>query len=480
MASLPRLAAAEPPLIFPDYTEITVPPNIAPLNFKIQAPGTAYRVEIRSTKGSPISIASAKPAIQIPPKAWANLLRENSGEPLYLDISAQTGNGWHAFATVTNRIARETVDGWLVYRLLTPIFNYYSQLGIYQRDLSTFEQRRILSKESYGEGCLNCHTPFNRQPDTFAFDLRAHQGKHPTILVVSNQPLRLDRTMGYLAWHPSGQMLVFTMNKLSLFLHTQGETRDVYDETSNLGAYFLASNTVAVPPSISAPGRNETWPTWSPDGRYLYFSSAVPQPLEKSRQIRYDLMRVRFDLKTGQWGEAETVISSAQFGLSVCQPKVSPDGRWLVVTLCKQGNFPIFQANSDLYLVEISTGRIRPLEINSDQADSWHSWSGNSRWLVFSSKRVDGLWARPYFSYVDAEGRFSKPFVLPQEDPDFYGFCLNTFNVPEFMTGPVEVRESDLVRAIDQPVRTLKPQTVSASGATNPPTALDNYSPSRE
>jgi WD40-like Beta Propeller Repeat len=475
--------AAELPRLFPDYIGVTLPPNIAPLNFKIQEPGASYRVELRSSKGPPIAISSQNPAIRIPPKAWANLLHANPGEPFYWDISAQAAtSGWTRFATVTNQIAREEIDGWLAYRLLKPIFNFYKHLGIYQRNLESFDQRVILEKDKFDQGCLNCHTPLNRNPNTFAFNIRAYGGKSPMILVVSNQAARVEKTMGYLAWHPSGRLLAFSANKLTQYFHTRGETRDVYDANSDLGIYHIDSNTVSYPPAIAAPGRNETWPAWSPDGRYLYFSSAAPQPLQKNRSIRYDLMRASFDIQTGQWGQPELMISAAETEQSVCEPKISPDGRFLLVTLCEYGNFPIHQSNSDLYVMDLANRKLRRLDINSDQADTWHSWSSNSRWVVFSSKRIDGLLARPHFSYVDAQGEFHKPFVLPQEDPTFYGFCLNTFNVPELMQGPVTIAERELARAIVQPRKLLTPQGPAGPSSPGSPSGQDqsNYQPTRE
>jgi hypothetical protein len=455
----PELRAVEPPRLFPDYVGITLPPNIAPLNFRIQEPGAFYRVELHSTKGPSIALSSPSPAIRIPSKAWAALLGANPGQPFYWDISTHTAtSGWSRFATVTNYIAREEIDSWLAYRLLKPIFNYYTHLGIYQRNLESFEQRLILGQDKYNDSCLNCHTPLNRSPNTFAFDIRNESGKRPMMLVLSNQIIHVEKTMGYLAWHPSGRLLTFSGNKLSLLFHTRGETREVYDANSDLAIYRVDSNTVDYPPAISAPDRNETWPAWSPDGRYLYFSSASPQPPEKLRLIRYDLMRVAFDLQTGQWGQPELIISAAQTGRSVTQPKISPDGRFLLVTLCNNGGFPIFKPDSDLYVLDLTTHKLRQPEINSDQADTWHSWSSNSRWVVFSSKRLDGLLARPHFSYVDEHGEFHKPFILPQEDPGFYGFCLDTFNVPELMLGPVTVKARDLARAVIEPrnVRTPK------------------------
>lgn len=451
--------AAELPRLFPDYIGVTIPPNIAPLNFKVLEPANAYRVEMRSTKGPPITISGRTPVIRIPAGAWSRLLRANLGQPLYWDISGRTGSSsWTPFATVTNQIAREEIDPWLAYRLHKPIYNVYLHLGIYQRNLESFAQKLILENGAFEEGCLNCHTPLNRSPTTFAFNIRAYRGKNPMILVNSNQVARVEKTMGYLAWHPSGRWLAFTVNKLSLFFHTRGETQDVYDANSELGIYCVDSNTVLFPPAIAAPDRNETWPAWSPDGCYLYFSSVVPQPPEKIRQIRYDLMRASFDPLTGQWGQPELMISAAETGLSACQPKISPDGRWLLVTMCRNGSFPIHQPSSDLHVMDLASRKLRPLAINSDQADTWHSWSSNSRWVVFSSKRVDGLLARPHFSYVDERGEFHKPFILPQEDPSFYGFCLNTFNVPELMQGPITVKERDLARAIVHPDKVLTPE----------------------
>ncbi len=452
--------SATPPRLSPDYTGVTLPPNIAPLNFLIEEPGIRYQVEIRSKAGDPIRISSRSPCIQIPPAPWKDLLMANRGQPLYVDVSVERAqSGWERFATITNQVAQEQIDSWLAYRLLKPLFNTYRHVGIYQRNLESFEQRPILQNDKFNHGCLNCHTPLNRRPDTFCFNIRAVSGANhnPMMLVISNKVIRVNRTMGYLAWHPSGRLLTFSINQLSLFYHTRGNTRDVFDAHSDLGIYRVDSNTVVFPPPISSPDRNETWPAWSADGRYLYFSSAFALPEDKFRHIRYDLMRVSYDISKDKWGQPELMVSSEQTGLSACQPKVSPDGRWLLFTMCEYGNFPIYRSSSDLYVMDLRTKKYRRLSINSDRDDSWHTWSGNSRWIVFSSKRIDGLFARPFISYVDAQGQFQKPFVLPQEDPTFYDSCLNTFNVPELMDGPVTVSQEQLANEILRPRNVLTP-----------------------
>ena len=87
--------------------------------------------------------------------------------------------------------------------------------------------------------------------------------------------------------------------------------------------------------------------------------------------------------------------------------------------------------------------------VNSEDVDSFHTWSSNGRWLVFSSRRDDGLYTKPYFTHVDAQGQATKPFLLPQENPrEFYKRRMESYNLPAFTTGPVETDAFDLVRAM--------------------------------
>ena len=142
-------------------------------------------------------------------------------------------------------------------------------------------------------------------------------------------------------------------------------------------------------------------------------------------------MRVSFDPETLTWGERETVLRAGDVGLSMATPRVSPDGRYILLCVSDYGTFPIFFPGSDLRLLDIETGVLHDMACNSDKTESWHGWSVDSRWIVFTSKRYDGLLARPYFSYIDDEGNASKAFVMPQEDPSFYDDFVKTYSVPE-------------------------------------------------
>jgi dipeptidyl aminopeptidase/acylaminoacyl peptidase len=113
------------------------------------------------------------------------------------------------------------------------------------------------------------------------------------------------------------------------------------------------------------------------------------------------------------------------------------------------GNFSIWHREADLYLLDLKTGESRPLtEVNSNNTESFHDWSSNSHWFVFSSRRGDGLYTRLYIASIDDKGKVSKPFLLPQKDPRFYDASLYSYNVPEFVTAPVRVNANELEKGL--------------------------------
>jgi Tol biopolymer transport system component len=132
-------------------------------------------------------------------------------------------------------------------------------------------------------------------------------------------------------------------------------------------------------------------------------------------------------------------------------PVISPDGRYLLFTIHDYGTFPIWHRDADLCLVELATGKQVVQEtINSGEADSFHSWSKNSRWVIFSSRRYDGRYTRLYISYLDPDGQFRKPFLLPQKDPGFYDSFFYSYNKPEMIDGPVQVSQRRWIKAANK------------------------------
>ncbi len=455
--SIDRCAeTAVEPGLSPDYAGIVIPPNIAPLNFRVLEDGRAYSVTIRSDEGQPITVFSKTGQIRIPIRRWQALLDANKGRDVFFDVYVQNAGGqWTRFRPVVNRIAQEDIDGTLVFRFMKPLYSWWREIGIYQRRIADYQTAVLLHGRSFAGGCLNCHSFVNNKPDTFSISLRSATYGSDTLWAHGGDVDRIGAKWGYAAWHPGGAVAVYSINNVTQFFQAGGlEVRDVADLDSALVCYHLDTHKAASPKELADKDRLETYPTWSPDGKYLYYCSAPilwkdrkAVPPENYDKVRYDLHRIPYDVATDQWGQTEMVLSAEQTGLSILLPRISPDGRFLLFCMCNYGCFPIYQPSSDLYLMDLATKQYHKLPVNSEFSESWHSWSSNSRWIAFSSKRLGGLFTRTYLSYIDSDGTAYKPFILPQRDPTYYDSLLETYSVPELVQGPITVSKSLLAHA---------------------------------
>jgi hypothetical protein len=460
-----------PAKIRPDYAGSVIPPNIAPLNFIVQEDGSEYFVRIYSEKGKGIEIYTKKSVILIPKRAWHELLDLNRARQLHMDIyvksSTETSSsgveniGWSRFQALTAQIASEDIDPFLVYRKIRPSHVTWSDMGIYQRNLSSFDESTILNNGYFKHGCVNCHTFCGNRTEKMLIGIRSAVYGSSALLVEDDNTHKIGTKFGYTSWHPSGRVAAFSVNKVRQIFHSAAsEVRDVLDIDSLMAYYDVDSKTVKTTQGLAQKDRLETYPTWSADGRYLYFCSApltwsdrnvIPESYD---QIKYDLVRVSYDLDRDQWGQLEPVLSAEDTGLSILLPRISPDGRWLLFCMCDYGCFPVYRHSSDLYMMDLKTAkqtgqyRYNRLDINSSDSESWHSWSSNSRWIVFSSKRDSGIFTRTYIAYVDKNGKVYKPIRLPQKDPTYYESCLWTYSVPELVTEPVRTTKEKLGKVV--------------------------------
>lgn len=448
------------PDIYPDYVGVTIPTGISPLDFTVK--GTdALDVVLKSPDGKTLR-SGGKASTKFPIKKWARLLQKSIGDSVMVSVSARKNGKWESYEPFGMYVSPDPIDYGLDYRLLEPGYEIYSHMGIYERELSTFKQRAIIENTQF-DGCVNCHSFNHNDPSAMSLHIR---GKHGATLLQFDGKLaayntKTDSTLGFCVypyWHPSGNYIAFSTNSTRQGFHVQPDKIiEVFDLDSDMQVYDVRNNQIITAPQIKREGIWESFPAFTPDGRTLFFTAAeaIAIPGELS-QSHYNLMKVSFDPETGTIGnDVELVIDAASMSKSVCFPKPSYDGRYLMYTLCDYGTFSIWHHESDLWLLDIQTGETRPIdEVNSDDTDSYHNWSSNSRWFVFSSRRDDGLFTRPYIAHFDENGVAGKPFMLPQRDPaNYYEDLFRSFNVPEFVTGPVKMNKIRAQKAINAPER---------------------------
>ena len=455
---------AAQPRIYPDYTGVTIPVNIAPLCFNM-ADETALRIDAVVTDSHGGSLhAQGEESVDFDLDEWHGLLAQNRGDSLSVVVSAKYEDGWHTYKPFSIYVSPDSIDYGLCYRLIEPGYEVWSKMGIYERDLSSFEEQPLIENTQF-EGCVNCHS-FNRaDPKDMSLHIRGPHGA--TLLRKDYGPVtayntRTDHTLGlcvYPYWHPSGRYIAYSTNTTNQLFHSAGRNRvEVFDTASDLQVYDVKKNELLLSPLLKQDSVYETYPVFSADGRSLYFCAAraLPEGSHQLDSIRYSLCRIDFDPATGSFGDQiETVVDAVSQQKSVSFPRPSYDGRFLCYTLSDYGQFSIWHHEADLWLLDLATGESLPMdEANSKDTESFHNWSTNSRWLVVSSRRDDGLFTRPYFCHVDKDGNVTKAFMLPQRNPrQFYHGRFMSFNVPDFITGPTHFDSRQATQAINNEYR---------------------------
>lgn len=452
------------PLIYPDYIGVTIPVNIAPLNFSLTDEAVA-RIDAVVTDCHGHSLHSqGQEAVDFDIDDWHTLLGQNRGDSLTVTVSAKYNDGWHTYRSFAIYVSLDSIDYGICYRLIAPGYEVWSKMGIYERNLSSFDERPLIENTQF-EGCVNCHS-FNRgNPADMSLHIRGTHGA--TLLRHGNSPLtayntKTDQTLGlcvYPYWHPSGRYIAYSTNATSQLFHSADSNRiEVFDTASDLQVYDVEKNELLLSPLLKNDSIYETYPVFSADGRSLYFCAAraLPEGSHQLDSIRYNLFRIDFDPTTGRFGDRiETVVDAVAQQKSISFPRPSYDGRFLCYTLSNYGQFSIWHHEADLWLLDLSTGESCPMTAaNSGDTESFHNWSTNSRWLVLSSRRDDGLFTRPYFCHVDAKGKVSKAFMLPQRNPrSFYRDRFLSFNVPDFIISPTRFDGHQASRIINEDSR---------------------------
>ena len=460
--------------IFPDYTNIVIPPNIAPLNFMVKEKGDKFICRITNGHDDMIAGSGKTGVIKFDMDEWHNYLQNNKNKSLEVQIYVLRDRQWISYPKYNIKIAEEEIDKYLSYRLIEPSYVLYRLMGLYQRDLTTFEQTPIienprltrLEDKSY---CVNCHNYQNYRTQRMLFHARYANGG--TIIANNGKIEKLntknDSILGscvYPSWHPTKNWIIFSSNKTGQVFHILDKQKvEVLDHASDI--IFYNVDTHEISNVIKTHNELETFPAWTPSGDMVYYCEATTSLLDtdadstmdskiilESEQLKYNILRIPFDEKTMTFGPSELVYDAKKHDKSASVPRVSPDGNYLLFTLGDFGQFHIWHSSSDLYVMNLKTNEVYPLKAaNSNNVDSYHSWSSNGRWIAFSSRRDDGSFTRSYITYFDRDGQAHKAFMLPQEDPQQNITLFKSYNVPELTIDKVPVSSEKFMEVVKGP-----------------------------
>ena len=458
------------PVIYPDYVDVTVPVNIAPLAFQLDQP--AEDAVVRFSFGEEEILCGglkAQPSIS----EWHAMTAKAQGGDISVEVFAKNADQWTRFQPFAIHVSNDSIDPYISYRLISPSYVTYEELTLNQRCLENYEEQVMVDNmlcgtEELGQ-CVNCHNYQWYNPNRMQFHARQNHGG--TVIAYDGQirkvNMKNDSVISagvYPTWHPTLPLIVYSTNQTSQSFHTRNLNKiEVTDAASDLIIYDVEKDQVS-----NVENRNdefEVFPFWAPDGKALYYSSAhfefrdtishAAEIYMRASEVKYDIYRKSFDPQSRKFGERELVfradtlgagilgldtLRTDSLGLSATLPRISPDGRYLMFTLGRYGCFHIWHHEAELCLMDLQTGDVRLMsEINSPDTESFHNWSSNGRWVIFSSRRNDGNYTRFFIAHINANGVGSKPFELPQADPNYHREFMKSYNIPEFMRGPVTI-----------------------------------------
>lgn len=399
------------PPIVPDYAGVTIPEGMAALSFEM-ADGRPFKVE-----------------------------EKRVGDTLFYSVRAwdkKTGKGVR-YAPFPVYVSKDPIDPYIAYRLIEPSYEGWKEMGLYTRELASYKETPIVENSSVNDGCVNCHNFPSGDPSRMMFHARVAGGG--TVFLEDGEVHLLNlTTVGphkqgtYPAWHPGGRYIAYSSNSTQQSFPISGSQQvEVYDHFSDLILLDTQTDSVYTWEPVSNTARMETFPTWAPDGNTLYFcvADSLASVVENRASVHYELAAI--DFRDGRFaGEPRTLWQNDS--LSVSFPRIN--GKWLLFTGSAYGTFPIWHKEADLYLMDMESGTVEPAApLNSEDTESYHSWSSNGRWVIFSSRRLDGRYTRLYIAHFDGEGHFGKPFLLPQKQFSHNVLRLKSYNVPEFVQG---------------------------------------------
>jgi hypothetical protein len=323
------------PNMYPDYADVTIPVNIAPLNFEIRDKHLTNIETILTIEGADandadntLTATSNSQNLKFDLDDWKAFLQKAVNKNVKVQIYSKRDDGeWTAFKSFKWQVVGDSIDPYLTYRLIEPDYEVWNKIQIRQRCVENWKETILTDYHLQENRCMNCHAFGNQNPNLSMVYVRGEGG--------------------------------------GAILNRNGKLRKLNLKTAN-----MVSSSV--------------YYGFDPSGRYVTFSTNIIIPAFHA----------------------------------------NPDKR-----------LEVYDSKSDVYVADLDNNIII-----SSPLTSWHNWSRDSHWFVFTSRRGDGLYTRLYLACIDDKGNVSKPFLLPQRNPKkYYDELLDSYNTPDFTSKPVEL-----------------------------------------
>jgi hypothetical protein len=412
---------------------------------------------------------------------WAEIKRrsqEHLASLTFTGVAAGVGEQVVSRGRVAIRTSRDPVGAPIFYRDV-PLIPSKGETGVIKplaqaslpllawrlRDVSQPTSRLLLTGM---HTCANCHS-FSADGKVMGMDLDGPGNDKGLYFLAAVQPQMRVTNREVMSWSairdkqssisrigfmsqvsPDGRYVVTMLRGLKSQLATSYFVVNFLDyqflqvffpTRGTLAWYDRAAGQVHPLPGADDPRYVQTNPVWSPDGQSIVFVRAAardPMPAggrlpehsmdPEEMQIKFDLYRIPFN--NGHGGVAQPVEGASGNGMSNSFPKVSPDGRWIVYV--ESRNAMLMRPDGKLYIVPAAGGVARPLECNTPLMNSWHSFSPNGHWLVFSSKSRSP-YTQMFLTHLDAGGHASPPLLVENATA-----ANRAVNLPEFVNIPAD------------------------------------------
>ena len=209
-------------------------------------------------------------------------MEQSAGKEIDVTITALIDGRWIQYKTFHWQVVSDKIDPYLTYRLIEPDYEIWNNVQIQQRCVENFETNALGHYEQLDNRCMNCHTFANQDPNLSMMYVRGENGG--AILNRNGKLSKLNIPGSvYFGFSPSGRYITYSTQQIIPAFHSLASKRlEVFDAKSNVFVADMEQHRIISSPLLSDSLKLETFPTFSPDGKYIYYcvSDSVSLPME--------------------------------------------------------------------------------------------------------------------------------------------------------------------------------------------------------